>query len=339
MQVNKIFGIGLPKTGTKSLAYAFRSIGYSADHYLGEKRVIKKIKQRDFLNDMPITTRYKFYDKIFKNSKFILTVRELHSWLSSCKNHFRREKHKHVGRLRQELFGDNKWNRELFLHLYKEHFREVYNYFKNRKNDLLIIDIVGGDGYKKISEFLDIKIHKNTFPHKNKRSYKNKHTSYNSIFMKNKEIQTIRKYLDRDDIMLEWGSGGSTWYFPLFVKEYHSIEHQEKWYKKVSNNILHNTTLYLQEANKKTNRCKNRSEYKDYIEKVHDLNIKKFDKVLIDGRGRKYCAKEVLPYLQDDSLVFIHDFWNRKRYHSVLKYYDVVEKITSGKQLAVLRKK
>ena len=46
---------------------------------------------------------------------------------------------------------------------------------------------------------------------------------YSKPWMDDSEINTIIKYLNKEDIMLEWGSGGSTNYFPQFVKEYYSI--------------------------------------------------------------------------------------------------------------------
>lgn len=53
------------------------------------------------------------------------------------------------------------------------------------------------------------------------------------VWMDNKEIELIDKYLNKDKIMLEYGSGGSTLYFSKFVKEYYSIEHNKLWYDKI----------------------------------------------------------------------------------------------------------
>ena len=45
------------------------------------------------------------------------------------------------------------------------------------------------------------------------------------------------------------------------------------------------------------------------IYRLYKLNVKKFDKVLIDGRSRTVCAYKILPYLHKDSIVFIDDFF------------------------------
>ena len=66
---------------------------------------------------------------------------------------------------------------------------------------------------------------------------------------------------------------------------------------------------------------------------------KKFDLVLIDGRARPQCAEKVIPYLSDDAVVFIHDFWKRPDYSWVLNLYDEVESIKNGQSIVALRLK
>ncbi|MFM6208709.1 MAG: sulfotransferase, partial [Planktothrix sp.] len=83
---NKVFGIGLAKTGTTSLAGAMKMLGYASKHYLLNPNV--DILKYEFLGDMPIQTRYKQYDQEYPGSKFILTVRDQESWLRSCMNQF-----------------------------------------------------------------------------------------------------------------------------------------------------------------------------------------------------------------------------------------------------------
>jgi hypothetical protein len=63
---------------------------------------------------------------------------------------------------------------------------------------------------------------------------------YEKPWMSESEIQTIVKYLKKDDVMLEWGSGGSTNYFPQFVKEYYSIEHDQNWFNEISQDLPSN---------------------------------------------------------------------------------------------------
>ena len=81
----KYFGIGLSRTGTKSLYKAFKLMGFNSKHYLPPRR---EVSRYDFVNDLPIPMRYKKLDQKFPGSKFIYTVRDTEAWLKSCKVHF-----------------------------------------------------------------------------------------------------------------------------------------------------------------------------------------------------------------------------------------------------------
>ena len=166
-----------------------------------------------------------------------------------------------------------------------------------------------------------------------------------------KQISIIESYLEDKDVMLEYGSGGSTLHFSKFVKKYVSIEHDIYWLESVKKLIPTNVELHYCPPN---NPIKlpvwkgNEEDFKDYINCVDKLNLK-YDVVLVDGRCRKSCSLKVLKYLNESSIVFIHDFFERKRYHGILDYYEVIEKDMGGKEiiggmkgaasLAILKKK
>ena len=82
----KIFGIGLSKTGGTSLAKALIILGYRARR----ARTMKEIRSHDASTDSVVAWRYEILDSRFPDSKFILTVREIESWLESCRKHFAR---------------------------------------------------------------------------------------------------------------------------------------------------------------------------------------------------------------------------------------------------------
>jgi len=148
-------------------------------------------------------------------------------------------------------------------------------------------------------------------------------------WMPEQEISSIVGRLCLTDTMLEWGAGGSTLLFPKFVKKYYSIEDNVDWYNKIKPLIADNTSLYLVLPNLPRTMPTKKEEFEDYINAVTTLNVSVFDKVLIDGRARQWCALSVLPFLSTKSIVFIHD-WSRQRYHSVLTYYVLLEEIPSS---------
>ena len=156
------------------------------------------------------------------------------------------------------------------------------------------------------------------------------------ILMYKQEIEIIKSNLKPNDVTLEWGSGGSTLFFPKYVKKYYSIEHSFPWYYKIKKRVPKNVSIKFIRSNAPISNPSKRKQLKDYIEIVHKLNVPIFNKVLIDGRGRQWCAKEVLNYLDEDSVVFIHDFDSRPRYQSVFTYYAEIDHV---RKLIVLKKK
>ena len=63
-----------------------------------------------------------------------------------------------------------------------------------------------------------------------------------------------------------------------------------------------------------------------------------FDAALVDGRFRVTAALKLLPHLHDRSVLFMHDFWNRRHAadHVVDKFYAVIGRARS---VVVLKRK
>ena len=73
-----------------------------------------------------------------------------------------------------------------------------------------------------------------------------------------------------------------------------------------------------------------------YVNSIDKLSVTTLDMALVDGRFRIQCALKLLPYLTNDSVLVLHDFWIRKPYHKVLEYYNV---IGYARSVVALRKK
>lgn len=163
----KIFGIGLSRTGTTSLTKALELLGYEIihaprPHFLPE--LYDVIKEVDGATDLPIAFQYKELDKLFPNSKFILTTRSLESWLKSCWEYpilYRRSRRFPESNLGVLMYG-RKFN---FRHTYIRHHKQVIKYFKDR--DLLIMNLPEGDGWNELCSFLGKEIPNIPFPHLN----------------------------------------------------------------------------------------------------------------------------------------------------------------------------
>ena len=202
--------------------------------------------------------------------------------------------------------------------------------------------------------------------------FKNQHPE---IMMSATQVDCFIKYLNPSDSVFEWGSGGSTYNFCKYVNIYHSVEHDSNWYDQIKNKLNnrniknvnydhvpnHQIILdeYLDKESPNLLKLSNNVSVQDgiyysqtrggndwhcyvnYINSISTYN-KKFNKVLVDGRARVFCAYKALDYLTEDGIVYIHDFKERTRYKTVLDYYNVIEEcIDEGwpGSLIVLRKK
>jgi hypothetical protein len=174
--MNKIFGIGFHKTGTKTLQYSLEALGFNVcgprQDLLGAvkrekyRAVFRVVNNFDAFQDNPWPVLYEKLDKKFPDSKFILTVRDEDKWIKSIINHFGSVD----SNMRRWIYGIGYplGNEELYLKVYKKHNAEVMEYFSARPNDLLIIDLTAGEGWEKICPFLGKQIPEKDFPHVNK---------------------------------------------------------------------------------------------------------------------------------------------------------------------------
>ena len=60
--------------------------------------------------------------------------------------------------------------------------------------------------------------------------------------------------------------------------------------------------------------------------------------VLIDGRFRVACCLKCYEVIKDNCLIAFDDFFNRKQYHIVLEYFDIIEK-SKDNRMVILKKK
>jgi glycosyltransferase involved in cell wall biosynthesis len=170
---NKIFGIGIGKTGTTSLTAALNLLGIKTIHL---PRSLEEVKYVDGATDLPIAAAYQELDRLYPSSKFILTIRDTESWLRSYDSHQCYIDRVYQGRiprwlfeLRNKFFGQWQFEPEIWLNTYNRHLLDVTNYFKGRERDLLVLDICNGQGWKELCSFLECPIPDFPFPNENKK--------------------------------------------------------------------------------------------------------------------------------------------------------------------------
>ena len=169
---NKVFGIGLSKTGTTSLNTALDLLGIPSIHL---PRSLNQIKDFDGATDIPIAMAYQELDKLYPGSKFILTIRHLRNWLRSCQIHQQRLEQIFDGQIPDWLkeltiqcYGQWEFKSAVWSSVYRRHLQSVVKYFQNQKSQLLILDICGGQGWQELCSFLGCQAPNLAFPARNK---------------------------------------------------------------------------------------------------------------------------------------------------------------------------
>ena len=189
----KIFCVGRNKTGTKSLSKALKKLGYKIADQRPTEMLLDDWFNRDFsrivsfcksggdvFQDVPFSLPFTFVvmDQYFPGSKFILTVRDNpEQWYNSLVR-FHSEKFS-PGRIpgKEDLIhaeyvepgwmwkanrmiyntpeGDP-YNKSVMISLYLKHNEAVIDYFRNRKDDLLILNPADAGAYRDLSNFLGL---------------------------------------------------------------------------------------------------------------------------------------------------------------------------------------
>lgn len=176
----KIFCIGLSRTGTTSLNAALEVLGYRARHYPALGRLYplglqgikrQELRRYDALSDIPVLRFYKQLDRKYPGSRFIQTVREKESWLKSCAEYLRRKQDMPMSaaarKLRIDIYGVAEFDREMFGAAHDRHLADVKRYFSGRERDLLTMNIIEGDGWHLLCEFLEKDVPNVGFPREN----------------------------------------------------------------------------------------------------------------------------------------------------------------------------
>jgi len=152
-------------------------------------RFFEFCKTGEAFQDIPFTVPgfYKILDREFPNSKFILTVRndeeqwynsilKFHSKLFSNGNvptekDILKDKMIYTGwrlKVLKYLYGESLYSKEFYKNLYTKHNKNVKDYFKDRNEDFLEINVSKNTDYIKLISFLGVSSSKEGFPWENK---------------------------------------------------------------------------------------------------------------------------------------------------------------------------
>ena len=141
--MNNLFGIGLPRTGTTSLAKALRTLGFKGENYCLLNDTTNKDNQTFFKIDNSYYKTYKELLEDNKKSKFILTIRDSRSWRKSVRKVLNGKRH--------HLPNVHSYTQEVLQHFNRQ----------GAMNQLLVVDLFdetcnNSCKWKNLYEFLGV---------------------------------------------------------------------------------------------------------------------------------------------------------------------------------------
>jgi len=181
----RIFGIGMHKTGTTSLHAALSVLGFKSWHWdsahsakaiwremnsTGRSSTLEKYYA---LTDLPIPILYRKLDAAYPGSKFILTTRNEKKWLESVRKHWDRAYNRFrdawdtdpfTHQIHEVIYKQREFEPTLFLERFRRHNSDVLEYFKDRPNDLLVMNIDKNPGWEELAGFLKMSPPQGAYP-------------------------------------------------------------------------------------------------------------------------------------------------------------------------------
>lgn len=200
----KVFCIGQNKTGTTSLTRALRELGFLVgDQRRGElllhdwarrdfRRLFRYCRTAEAFQDIPFSLPFTFQalDSRFRNSRFILTVRDNpEQWYNSlCRflavkfgqgrlptnTDLKNARYVYPGyayeanRLVHTTPEEDLYNKEMLIAKYNAHNSAVLEYFRHRPGDLLVLNVAKDGAYDRLCQFLDKPAMSRSFPWENR---------------------------------------------------------------------------------------------------------------------------------------------------------------------------
>lgn len=181
-----VWGIGLTRTGTKSLNQALCCLGYAAVHWPTTRQLLYDALEA--ATDESVAALYRTLDAKYPGSKFVLTERDEDAWLQSTRaQRFRfapygaflknaseqgsgwLDRAVEVQFTQTTLYGTLSFDEERFRRGFRLHYQGAMDYFSDRPGDLLRLRLCDGHGWNELCAFLGRPVPSVAFPHANRR--------------------------------------------------------------------------------------------------------------------------------------------------------------------------
>lgn len=153
------------------------------------------------------------------------------------------------------------------------------------------------------------------------------------------EQQLFLSCLKKAKQYFEFGSGGSTVWAVEQGLTVQGIESDPTWVQALQDKLGQQCQVKVADIGPTGDwgypiNSEHSDNFPRYSQAILDYQ-QSFDLVLIDGRFRVACTMATIQHIskhntQDSSIIFIHDFWNRLQYRSVLEFLVFIEQVDSA---------
>lgn len=210
---NKIFCIGLGRTGTTTFQDCMEILGYRHRGWSGPElgllamidfqSILPIIEGYESFDDYPFPLIYKELFKIYPDAKFILTKRKnIDSWVNSVINESNRKKHNDSDNIWYEGDLNLPHRRELLSKRYLSHIASCRSFFARSPN-FLEVCWEDGDGWEKLCNFLNKPIPNQKLPHRNKTIKSEDKDLIESLLSNRKPSKVLLKIKESNDSILK----------------------------------------------------------------------------------------------------------------------------------------
>ena len=143
----------------------------------------------------------------------------------------------------------------------------------------------------------------------------------------NEELTAFLSLLTKDTIYFETGSGCSSVIAKYYAKKTYAVEGSIKYYKIGIKNGLKDIIMFKNLKPDKLDwsfpgKKSNLNIWKNYFQSYKkEYNA---DVILIDGRFKVATAMDIFDKIRDDTIVLLHEYYERPSYFILEKYYNYV---------------
>jgi hypothetical protein len=170
---DRVFGIGETKTGTSSFGASMELLGFRR-HVGWDYGLYRSGLDGDLAPILDVAQRYEVFEDLpwgggdlyrvladrFPKARFVLTIRDVASWSVSHERHWGpRSTIPEV--LRIPDYADR---RDEIVAAYTRRNDDIRAFFAEQPGRLLVLDVVGGDGWAQLCPFLGLPVPAEPFP-------------------------------------------------------------------------------------------------------------------------------------------------------------------------------